>query len=82
MDHTDSCNIPLKRCFETHWPPARPIDEAFYDIQMSDGEIALRVEFWAFGGGFEPLDKNGVSGRLVRYRLDGVASFQRSGAIS
>ena len=52
-----------------------PQDEQRYDIEMNDGTIVKNVEYWAFGGGFQPSAKHMGTSHLVEYRLKDVASF-------
>jgi hypothetical protein len=33
----------------------KPEDGKTYDIRMNDGQVVTNVEFWGFGGGFDPL---------------------------
>lgn len=42
---------------------------------MNDGTIVENVEYWAFGGGFEPTKKRVCTSDLVEFRLEDVASF-------
>jgi len=61
--------------YKNPWPPVSPQDEKRYDIEMMDGTTAENVEYWAFGGGFKPSEKNGGTSCLVEYRLEDVVSF-------
>jgi hypothetical protein len=60
------------------WPPVQPQDEKFYNIELSDGRIIKNVEFWAFGGGFQPSEKKLGLSHLVDYHLDDIVSFELS----
>jgi hypothetical protein len=63
------------------WPPVEPKDEQKYDIEILDGTTVENVEFWAFGGGFQPSGKaRGTSG-LVDYPLGLVVSFSPANAL-
>lgn len=61
--------------YQYPWPPVSPQDEKRYDIEMNDGTIVENVEYWAFGGGFEPTTKQMGTSHLVEYRLEDVVSF-------
>ena len=61
--------------YQHPWPPVSPQDEKRYNIEMKDGTIVENVEYWAFGGGFEPTTKQMGTSRLVEYRLEDVVSF-------
>ena len=50
-------------------------DEKRYDIEMNDGTIVKNVEYWAFGGGFQPSAKHMGTSHLVEYPLKDVASY-------
>lgn len=60
--------------FKNPWPPVSPKDENFYDIELKNGEIVENVEFWGFGGGFDPCIKTGDG--YVKYPMERVVSFQ------
>ena len=57
------------------WPPVNPQDEKIYDIELEDGVLIENVEFWAFGGGFEPSEEKGGTNQLTKYPLHKVVSF-------
>jgi hypothetical protein len=67
----------MKPQFKNPWPPVYPIDEKHYDIELRDGALLKNVEYWAFGGGFDPYRKN-ESGGHVFFPMDEVVSFQLS----
>lgn len=61
--------------FKNPWPPVCPQDEKFYDIELNDGTIIERVEFWGFGGGFDPCQKTN-KGFHVNYPMEEIKSFE------
>jgi hypothetical protein len=64
--------------FQYPWPPVQPQDEKMYDIEMKDGTTVYCVEYWAFGGGFQPSEKARGTYNLVNYPLTEVVSFSPS----
>jgi len=60
------------------WPPVSPKDEEIYDIELANGTTVQSVEFWAFGGGFQPSCVPRGTSHLVDFRLEDVVSFSRS----
>ena len=68
--------------YKNPWPPVSFIDEKRYNIELKDGTCISNVEYWAFGGGFEPIEeaitKYKKRKELVRYILADVKSFELS----
>lgn len=59
------------------YPPS-PKDEKFYNIMLRDGNIVYNVEYWATGGGFDPLPKGSFIKGLVRYPCHDVYAYQET----
>ena len=57
------------------WPPIEPRDERRYHIELTDGTTVEGVEYWAFGGGFQPSETPSGTSKLVEYPLSSVVSF-------
>ena len=64
--------------YENPWPPVEPQDEDRYDIELRDGTIVEDVEYWAFGDGFDPIEKQSSLSGLTRYPLSQIVSFSPS----
>jgi len=63
------------------YPPIYPIDEKIYNIRLKDGTTVLDVEYWAFGGGFIPKQKelkrlDGFGSKYVHYLLEEITGFE------
>ena len=57
----------------------QPEDGKRYDIRLLDGRVVVDVEFWGFGGGFEPLligETSPYGAAKVKYPLSEVKEYR------
>lgn len=57
----------------------KPEDGKRYDIRLNNGEIIRGVQFWDFGGGFEPLELDQSApapNSPVAYPVSEVAAYR------
>jgi hypothetical protein len=65
--------------YQHPWPPISPQDEKKYNIELKDGTIVENVEYWSFGGGFQPTqEREPKRSKYVDYELSDVVSFSLS----